>query len=168
MGKGIHPSGSTQLGRKGKGHTRIDNSNPRIKHIRGKCHFEVPVRFSTPASAYTADPALEEKVKFEFVVRFKHGKKLQMDGDLIFQFDQTPFILTSTSIDWLVIDQDAMTAQFKGQGMLNGSGNYHFWVWVTDGEIDTIRIKIWEENGDLLYDTFVELPLGGGSIIIHE
>lgn len=122
----------------------------------------------TPAGAYTADPALEEKAKFEFAVRFKHGKKVQMDGDFLFQFDQTPFILSNTRIDWLVIDQAAMTAQFKGQGMLNGSGNYHFWVWVTDGEIDTIRIKIWEENGDLLYDTFIELPLGGGSIIIHE
>ncbi len=122
----------------------------------------------TPAGAYTADPALEEKAKFEFAVRFKHGKKVQMDGDFLFQFDQTPFMLTSTSIDWLVIDQAAMTAQFKGQGMLNGSGNYHFWVWVTDGETDTFRVKIWEENGDLLYDTFIELPLGGGSVIIHE
>lgn len=122
----------------------------------------------TPVGAYTADPALEEKAKFEFAVRFKRGKKVQMDGDLLFQFDQTPFILSSTRIDWLVIDQAAMTAQFKGQGMLNGSGNYHFWVWVTDGEIDTFRIKIWEENGDLLYDTFIELPLGGGSVILHE
>ena len=122
----------------------------------------------TPSGSYTADPALEEKAKFEFAVRFKRGKKIQMDGDFLFQFDQTPFMLTSTSIDWLVIDQDAMTAQFKGQGMLNGTGNYHFWVWVTDSEIDTFRIKIWEENGDLLYDTFIKLPLGGGSVIIHE
>jgi len=122
----------------------------------------------TPSGSYTADPALEEKAKFEFAVRFKRGKKIQMDGDFLFQFDQTPFMLTSTSIDWLVIDQDAMTAQFKGQGMLNGTGNYHFWVWVTDSEIDTFRIKIWEENGDLLYDTFIKLPLRGGSVIIHE
>ena len=53
-----------------------------------------------------------------------------------------------------------MTAQFKGQGMLNGTGNYHFWVWVTDSDIDTFRIKIWDENGDLFYATFITLPAG--------
>ena len=87
----------------------------------------------------------------------------------------------STSYDWLVIA--GAKAQYKGTGVINGSGEYKFILTAVDGQVpggggnDKIRIKIWDKYTDqLIYDNKIgsedsELPsteLGGGSIVIHN
>ncbi|HEY9246543.1 MAG TPA: hypothetical protein VIO11_06835 [Candidatus Methanoperedens sp.] len=50
-------------------------------------------------------------------------------------------------------------SQFKGTGVINGSGNYEFLLTATDGaisgggDIDQFRIKIWDKTtGNVVYD----------------
>jgi len=52
----------------------------------------------------------------------------------------------SSNYDWLVINQNSTNAQFKGSGTFNGIGEYKFMLWAGDGEPDSFRIKIWEEE----------------------
>jgi hypothetical protein len=44
-------------------------------------------------------------------------------------------------------------------------------LWAGDGEPDTFRIKIWEEdeyeNETVIYDNGMDQAIGGGSIVIH-
>ncbi|TEU13211.1 MAG: hypothetical protein E3J21_19165 [Anaerolineales bacterium] len=62
-------------------------------------------------------------------------------------------------------------ARFKGAGTINGMGDYKFMLWAGDGEPDTFRIKIWEEDGNggetVTYDNGFDQEIAGGSIVIH-
>ncbi len=62
-------------------------------------------------------------------------------------------------------------AMFKGEGTINGQGQYKFRIWAGDKDPDTFRIKIWEEDGDgvetVIYDNGFDQAIGGGSIVIH-
>ena len=55
----------------------------------------------------------------------------------------------STSYEWLVVA--GARAQYKGEGTINGSGNYGFMLTAIDGQInggggvDKFRIKIWDK-----------------------
>jgi hypothetical protein len=44
-------------------------------------------------------------------------------------------------------------------------------LWAEDGEPDTFRIKIWEEDSlgieTVIYDNGFDQAIGGGSIVIH-
>lgn len=63
-------------------------------------------------------------------------------------------------------------AQFKGSGTINGSGDYRFTIWTTDGDLnggspDTFRIRIWiEDQGveTVIYDNGFDQAIGGGNI----
>ena len=76
---------------------------------------------------------------------------------------------------WLVVTGSDY-ARFKGSGTINGeydsSGKpYKFMLWAGDGELDTFRIRIWEED-DLgneadVYDNGMDQPIGGGNIVVH-
>ena len=83
---------------------------------------------------------------------------------------------------WLVVA--GPKAQFKGNGTINGTGNYGFMLTAVDGEFnggvgtDKFRIKIWDiNNSDLVvYDNQVgatddsepTTQLSKGSIVIHK
>jgi hypothetical protein len=89
-----------------------------------------------------------------------------------------------------VVQDAAGRAQFKGTGTINGTGNYGFLLTLYDaqasnkGGTDMIRIKIWDNNGALVYDTALGLQnvsaisddpsssplqaIEGGSIVIHR
>jgi hypothetical protein len=67
-------------------------------------------------------------------------------------------------------------AQYKGEGTVNGAGNYGFILTAYDGSPDRFRIKIWEvSSSSTVYDNKMGEPdtsndataLGSGSIIIH-
>jgi hypothetical protein len=123
----------------------------------------------SPEGAYIADPALTGKAYFWFVSKYAKGKALPT-GNAEFHFDIGQFHFTSTSYDWLVVNKTDLRAQLQGTGEINGEGEYKFMLWVTDAEIDTFRIKIWEETGGVetvIYDNGVETPIGGGSITVH-
>ncbi|MCB0017103.1 MAG: hypothetical protein KDE09_04885 [Anaerolineales bacterium] len=119
---------------------------------------------NSPAGAYTADPHLTGKATFGFVARYKKGANVP-DGSTNFQFQVGDLHFESTSYDWLVVA--GSSAQFKGEGTINGSGSYQFMIWAGDGSPDTFRIRIWGEGGTI-YDNGSQQLLGGGSVVVHS
>lgn len=120
---------------------------------------------NSPAGAYTADPNLSGKATFGFVSKYKKGATVP-EGNTQFQFHAAGFNFSSTSYDWLVIA--GTKAQFKGTGTINGQGVYNFMITAVDGSPDTFRIKIWDSDGNVIYDNGSQQPLGGGSITVHK
>ena len=116
----------------------------------------------------------EGKAFIPFNIKYKKGA-LTPSGNLQFTLKPAGLDFRSTSYDWLVINQSGTSAQFKGQGTINGglapNGEpYQFMVWVGDGAPDTYRIKIWYVDGantPIVYDNGVLQPIGAGSIQIH-
>ena len=104
------------------------------------------------------------KATFGFVAKYKKGANIP-DGNTEFQFKAGDLNFSSTSYEWLVVAGSA--AQFKGEGSINGEGNYSFRIWADDGATDTFRIQIWDANG-IVYDNGAQQSLGGGSIVVHS
>jgi hypothetical protein len=117
--------------------------------------------------AYKLDPTLEGKATFGFVSKYKKGASVP-EGNTEFQFKAGDLNFSSTSYDWLVVNQGGTNAQFKGYGTINGTGNYGFMLWAGDGSPDTFRIKIWDANEVVVYDNGTDQPIGGGSIVVHK
>ncbi len=116
----------------------------------------------------------EGKAFIPFNIKYKKGA-LTPSGNLQFTLKPAGLDFRSTSYEWLVINQSGTSAQFKGQGTINGglapNGEpYQFMVWVGDGAPDTYRIKIWYVDGantPIVYDNGVLQPIVAGSIQIH-
>ena len=87
----------------------------------------------------------------------------------------------SDSYQWLVIA--GPKAQFKGDGTINGTGDYGFMLSAVDAaltpstDVDLFRIKIWDKATDnLVYDNMMgkdekadpTTAISGGSIVIHK
>ena len=108
------------------------------------------------------------KATFGFVAKYKKGASVP-DGNTEFQFKAGDLNFHSTSYEWLVVTGSNF-AKFKGEGTINGEGNYKFQIWAGDGSPDTFRIKIWyEDNGNeiVVYDNGMNQEIGGGSIVVH-
>lgn len=124
----------------------------------------------SPEGAYTADPPLTGKANFGFVSKYNKVANTP-SGNTEFQFKVANLNFHSTSYQWLVVNQNGTNAQFKGTGTINGMGEYNFMIWAGDGDPDTLRIKIWEEDEfgveTVIYDNGIEQPISGGSIVIH-
>ena len=113
------------------------------------------------------------KGSFGFVSKYLKGATVPT-GNTEFQLQAGDFNLKSADYQWLVVNQNGTTAQFKGTGTINGTGSYRFQIWATDGSPDKFRIRVWQESGGVendIYDNGVELALNGtagnGSIQIH-
>lgn len=134
----------------------------------------------SPAGAYAADPTLTGKATFGFVSQYKKGATVPT-GKTEFQFQAGALNFKSTSYEWLVVA--GAKAQFRGQGTINGQGDYAFFVTAIDGDSDgdkkpdKFRIRIWDRLiGGLVYDNQLNAPddadpttvLGGGSIVVHR
>lgn len=134
----------------------------------------------SPPGAYTLNPDLVGKATFGFVSKYQKGTTIPT-GNTEFQFQAGNLSFRSTSYQWLVIS--GSMAKFKGQGTINGAGEYGFMLSAIDGELasdgetDRFRIKIWDlASGSVIYDNQLgdlddALPstmIGGGSIIIHK
>jgi hypothetical protein len=120
--------------------------------------------------AYIPNPNLEGKANFGFVSKYKKGADVPT-GSTEFQFHTADLNFHSSSYEWLVVTGSEY-AKFKGAGTINGEGDYKFILWAGDGEPDTFRIRIWEEDeisGDetTIYDNGFDQEISGGSIIIH-
>jgi len=128
----------------------------------------------SPAGAYKDDETLSGKATFGFVSKYKKGANVPT-GNTQFQFHTAGFNFHSDTYEWLVVNQGGASAQFKGEGTVNGeldsNGNaYKFMIWAGDGSPDTFRIRIWSELGGVetvVYDNGFDQELGGGSIVIH-
>lgn len=129
----------------------------------------------SPAGA-AADPTVAGKANFGFNAKYHKGKTVP-DGQTQFSFQAAGLTFHSTSYQWLVVNQGASNAQFKGGGTLNGKGPYQFMVWANDGDVDsdpnsvdTFRIRVWQMVDGVeitAYDNGAHQPLGGGSVSIH-
>lgn len=121
---------------------------------------------NSPAGAFPADPGLTGKATFGLVSKYKKGASIP-DGNAQFAFSAGDLSFSSTSYQWLVVNQGGTNAQFKGVGTINGAGSYQFMIWATDGSPDKFRIKI-TDGSTVIYDNLTETALGGGSIIVHK
>lgn len=135
----------------------------------------------SPVGASTLYPDATGKANFGF--ESKYDKKTKMPiGNTEFQFKAGDLNFNSNAYDWLVIA--GSKAMFKGEGTINGAGNYKFLISATDGDMkgdgeDRFRIKIWEELAEdvenVIYDNQIgesddadpSTSIGGGSIVIH-
>jgi hypothetical protein len=128
----------------------------------------------SPAGAYKADESLTGKATFGFVSKYQKGASVPT-GNTAFQFDLAGLEFSSTSYEWLVVNQGGTNAQFKGWGMINGApdpnGNaYKFMLWAEDGSPDSFRIRIWWEDAageHDVYDNSTAQAIGGGNIVVH-
>ena len=121
------------------------------------------------------------KATFGFVAKYKKGAKAPT-GVTEFQFQVADLNFHSDTYQWLVVA--GPKAQFKGDGTINGAGNYGFMLSAIDAaltpstEVDKFRIKIWDkDDGDtIVYDNQMgadddadpATDIGGGSIVIHK
>lgn len=121
----------------------------------------------SPAGAYPANPSFTGKANFGLVAKYKRGESVPA-GQTEFQVADLNF--HSASYEWLVV-LDEHHATYRGMGRVNGVPGYHFQVWTGD-EPDAFRIRIWTEDSagaeTVVYDNASDLPLGGGSIVIHR
>ena len=116
------------------------------------------------------DPESEGKATFGFVVRYKQEAAA---GNLEFQYHVGDINLKDSEITWLMVSD--VSAQFQGEGTLNGEGLYTFRVLAKDGDQaggqpDELTIRIWQgtdTEADPIYQA-IHAQLGGGNIIIHN
>lgn len=124
----------------------------------------------SPEGAYSADTSLTGKATFGFVSKYKVGATVPT-GQTEFQFQAAGLNFHSDSYEWLLVTGSDY-GRFKGSGTINGEGDYKFMLWAGDGEPDTFRIRIWEEDEESaeeikIYDNGFDQEIGGGSIVIH-
>ena len=134
----------------------------------------------SPAGAFAEDPTLAGKASFGFVSKYKKGADVPT-GQTQFQFKVADLNFHSSSYQWLVVA--GPRAQFKGDGTINGTGNYGFMLIAIDEaltpstDVDMFRIKIWDKATDeIVYDNQMGeaddadaiTAIGGGSIVIHK
>jgi hypothetical protein len=132
-------------------------------------HVTVPSGISVDNHQLIFPSSSTGKANFGFVSKYKKGASVPT-GNTEFVFQAADLNFHSSSYDWLVINQSGTNAQFKGEGTINGEGNYKFMLWAGDGDPDTLRMKIWyEDNGSevIVYDNGMDQAIGDGSIIVH-
>ena len=119
------------------------------------------------AGAYLADPLKTGKAVFGFSAKYDKNASVPT-GEVTFQLQGSSLNFTATGLDWLIVNRQNATAQFKASGTLNGVSGYQCIIWLNEGNPDKFRIKIWASNGQVVYDNGVTQSLGGGSIKIHK
>lgn len=135
-----------------------------IESAEGMCQYD------------EACAATSGKANFGFVSRYKKGATIP-EGSTEFQFSAGRFNFHSEWYDWLVVNANGTTAQFKGAGTVNGSIGpageaYRFMLWARDGGAgqDRFRIKVWYVDAGaeiVVYDNGVDQVIGAGNIVVH-
>lgn len=130
----------------------------------------------SPEGAYKPVENITGKANFGFVSKYKKGQS-KPSGNTEFQFHMANLNFHSEDYQWLIVA--GPKAIFKGNGTINGSGNYGFMIFAIDEEltesteVDMFRIKIWDKDNDdeILYDNNVDdegTEIDGGQIVIHK
>ncbi len=135
-------------------------------------------KIKSPAGAYQLDESITGLVKFNLLTRYPK-KQAAPKGNFRFDFRDANLKFEAESYEWLIVNPDG-TAMARGAGMINGemdaNGNlYQFQLWATDGETDTLRVRIWAEDsrpylwwldtgGVVIYDNGSELPINNGNV----
>lgn len=111
-------------------------------------------------------PDASGKATFGFVSKYQKGAN-EPSGNTEYDFHAGGLNFTSSTYQWLVVNQNGTNAQFKGSGTVNGAGNYMFMIWANASSPETFRVQITNSaNNSTVYDSGSQ-PLGGGSIIVH-
>ena len=135
-------------------------------------------------TSYTADPTLSGRANFGFNSQYKKGATVPT-GNVEFQFQIGNLNFHSENFSWLVVS--GFKAQFRGNGTINGAGNYDFALTAYDGNIggtgqtgsDRFRIVITNHaTGAIVFDNRIGASMdmdaanpqniAGGSIVIHK
>lgn len=135
----------------------------------------------SPEGAYIPDPTLTGIANFGFVSKYKKGHSVPT-GNTQFQFNPGDLNFHSTYYQWMIIA--GHKAMYKGDGTINGEGNFGFQLSAIDEDltpstdVDLFRIRIWDKdnNDELVYDNELggapngdpTTEIGGGNITIHE
>jgi len=134
----------------------------------------------SPPGAYVPDPTVVGKANFGFVSKYQKGATTPT-GETEFRFRAADLDFHSTSYQWLVVA--GAKAMFKGDGEINGEGEYGFLLSAVDGALqggggnDKFRVKIWDKGTDsVIYDNQIGADehgdpttvVGGGSVVIHS
>lgn len=132
------------------------------------------------AGSYVADPTLSGKANFGFVSKYQKGAT-KPSGNTEFQFHAGDLNFHSNIYEWLVIA--GAKAQYKGNGTINGAGDYGFMLTAIDsainggGNADKFRFKIWDVAANItVYDNQLgaidsadpTTVIQGGNIVIHK
>ena len=120
------------------------------------------------------------RATFGFVAKYLPGLNTP-DGNTEFQFKVGN--LNFHSGDYVVLVVSGWKAQYRGNGTINGTGNYQFILTPYDGDrpggygVDRFRIKIKDEQNQVVYDNRRGLSddmdtadpqvISQGSIVIH-
>ncbi len=113
-------------------------------------HFGAARIFTSPAGAYLANTNLTGQVKFGVQAKYS-GTNSQ--GSVNMDFSAANFKFDATSISSLVVANNKAT--LRGNGTVNGSGNYTFLITGLDGSGGggKIRFQIKDSGGNTVYDT---------------
>lgn len=126
--------------------------------------------FDSPPGAFKGNENISGKAHFTVVTKYQPGATVPI-GNTSFKLKGANIRFDSSSYDWLVVNGNDY-ARIKGTGMINGEGKYMFLIWAGDGESDTFRIKIWEEDGfgneTVIYDNGFAQEIARGIIYIHD
>jgi flagellar hook capping protein FlgD len=119
-------------------------------------------RFNSPAGAFVANPQLNGRVDFLFDTRYRKDDMVPT-GSTSFQFKMNNMDFESTSQDWFMVG--FARGMYRGNGTINGTGNYRYLLSVVDGDdltpvaVDKIRLKITDAaTGTLIYDNQMGAP----------
>ena len=136
---------------------------------------------NSPAGAYPANPSLTGQASFGFFSKYQKGATVPT-GETQFQFQAANFHFKATAYQWLVVA--GAKAQYKGNGQVNGAGDFGFLLTVVDGELpggggaDKFRLKVWDiATSTIVYDNVLGAPddmdianplaIASGSVVIH-
>jgi parallel beta-helix repeat protein len=138
---------------------------------------------NSPTGAYKVDPNLTGKANFGFVSKYVKNQNTPI-GNTEFNFKAGNLNFHSNNYEWLVVT--GAKAMFKGEGTINGDGNFKFMLSAIDEKLtqsadtDLFRIRIWEEddlgNETVIYDNHSsddidedpETEISSGNIVIHK
>ncbi len=124
--------------------------------------------FYSPPGSFNGDPALNEKGRFGFVVRYKRGIPEPI-GSFNFTIYPASLRIDGLGFDWLVVNGPKAT--FQGYGSIDGSGDYGFFVTLIDAgdQYDLVRVRIWNRvTGTVLYDSQPGSPLNAPAAVLVE
>lgn len=161
--------------------TVTDNGNlSDVKQFQNVIVYDPSASFVTGAGwkfsyagAYIPDPSLGGTATFAFISKYVKDAQAP-NGHINFHFKEGDLNFSSSSFEWLFVDEAGTNAQIKGTGTINGEGEYKFMLWAGDGTYidggDAFRIKIWEEDGGevVIYDNGIHQQVIRGNIIIHN
>jgi hypothetical protein len=114
--------------------------------------------------------AVQGKSNFGFVARSNRGNR-PPSGNVLFHFNAGGLRFRSDTLTSLSIIQGGSSARLEGTGTVNGAGSYRFMMWLEDGAPDTLRMRIWWQDGGnehVVFDNGAGQALGGGNVTIHR